>query len=166
MEVTLPLLMENSHISRIKQSALLVVGHGSTENPDSSTPYFDHADEIRAQGVFAEVHCCFWKEEPSMREALYMIDAEEVFVEASCAAPDPAKHVFEIVGAVRSSSKHISQICLLIFPERRMVFLLIRACVHAAGNISLGFCALRALGCCKDLTSGVVTTIPPQAPVA
>lgn len=80
MEVTLPLLMENSHISRIKQSALLVVGHGSTENPDSSTPYFDHADEIRAQGVFAEVHCCFWKEEPSMREALYMIDAEEVFV--------------------------------------------------------------------------------------
>jgi sirohydrochlorin cobaltochelatase len=28
-------------------SALLIVGHGSTENPDSSTPYFDHADEIR-----------------------------------------------------------------------------------------------------------------------
>jgi len=27
-------------------SALLIVGHGSTENPDSSTPYFDHADEI------------------------------------------------------------------------------------------------------------------------
>ncbi|MCH1510745.1 MAG: hypothetical protein L7T84_16180, partial [Akkermansiaceae bacterium] len=25
-------------------------------------------------------HCCFWKEEPSMREALYMIDAEEVYI--------------------------------------------------------------------------------------
>lgn len=61
-------------------SALLIVGHGSTENPDSSAPYFDHADEIRRQGLFAEVHCCFWKEEPSMREALYMIDAEEVYV--------------------------------------------------------------------------------------
>ncbi|MCU0751127.1 MAG: hypothetical protein MUF13_16430, partial [Akkermansiaceae bacterium] len=61
-------------------SALLIVGHGSTENPDSSTPYFDHADEIRRRGLFSEVHCCFWKEEPSMREALYMIDSEEVYV--------------------------------------------------------------------------------------
>ncbi len=62
------------------QSALLIVGHGSTENPDSSTPYFDHADEIRRRGLFAEVHCCFWKEEPSMREALYMIDADDIYV--------------------------------------------------------------------------------------
>ncbi len=62
------------------QSALLIVGHGSTENPDSSAPYFDHAEEIRSRKVFAEVHCCFWKEEPSMREALYMIDSEEVYV--------------------------------------------------------------------------------------
>jgi sirohydrochlorin cobaltochelatase len=61
-------------------SALLIVGHGSTENPDSSTPYFDHADEIRSRGLFAEVHCCFWKEEPSMREAFYLIDSDEVYV--------------------------------------------------------------------------------------
>jgi sirohydrochlorin cobaltochelatase len=61
-------------------SALLIVGHGSTENPDSSTPYFEHADEIRSRGLFAEVHCCFWKEEPSMREAFYQIDADEVYV--------------------------------------------------------------------------------------
>ena len=61
-------------------SALLIVGHGSTENPDSSTPYFDHADEIRSRGIFAEVYCCFWKEEPSMREAWYQIDADEVYV--------------------------------------------------------------------------------------
>ena len=62
------------------RAALLIVGHGSTENPDSSTPYFEHADEIRSRGLFAEVHCCFWKEEPSMCEAEYMIDAEEVYV--------------------------------------------------------------------------------------
>lgn len=78
--VRLTEFMEDAHLLRAKKAALLIVGHGSTENPDSSTPYFDHADEIRAQGVFGEVHCCFWKEEPSMREALYMIDAEEVFV--------------------------------------------------------------------------------------
>ncbi len=61
-------------------SALLIVGHGSTENPDSSTPYFDHADEIRRRNLFAEVHCCFWKEEPSMREAHYLIDSDEIYV--------------------------------------------------------------------------------------
>ena len=61
-------------------SALLIVGHGSTENPDSSTPYFDHADEVRRRKLFAEVHCCFWKEEPSLREAHYLIDASEVYV--------------------------------------------------------------------------------------
>jgi sirohydrochlorin cobaltochelatase len=61
-------------------SALLIVGHGSTENPDSSTPYFEHADEIRRRNLFAEVHCCFWKEEPSMREAFYLIDSEEIYV--------------------------------------------------------------------------------------
>lgn len=61
-------------------SALLIVGHGSTENPDSSTPYFEHADEIRRRHLFSEVHCCFWKEEPSLREAFYLIDAKEVYV--------------------------------------------------------------------------------------
>ena len=61
-------------------SALLIVGHGSTENPDSSAPYFEHADEIRRRKLFAEVHCCFWKEEPSLREALYLIDSDEVYV--------------------------------------------------------------------------------------
>lgn len=61
-------------------SALLIVGHGSTENPDSSAPYHLHAAEIKKRGVFGEVRTCFWKEEPSMREALYMLDSEEVFI--------------------------------------------------------------------------------------
>lgn len=61
-------------------SALLIVGHGSTQNPDSSTPYFEHAEEIRSRGLFAEVHCCFWKEEPSMSDAVHLIDAHEVYV--------------------------------------------------------------------------------------
>ena len=70
----------SSKLAPKPEAALLIVGHGSTENPDSSTPYFDHAAEIRKRGLFAEVHCCFWKEEPSMREAVYMIDADEIYV--------------------------------------------------------------------------------------
>lgn len=51
-------------------SALLIVGHGSTVNPDSSAPTLLHAAEIRRRGIFADVGCAFWKEEPSLRDAL------------------------------------------------------------------------------------------------
>ena len=30
-----------------------------------------HAETIRGRGLFAEVACCFWKEEPSLRDALF-----------------------------------------------------------------------------------------------
>jgi sirohydrochlorin cobaltochelatase len=67
-------------ISPKPHAALFIAGHGSTENPDSSVPYFEHADEIRKRGLFAEVHCIFWKEEPSFREAWYLTDCEEIYV--------------------------------------------------------------------------------------
>lgn len=63
-----------------KHSALVVIGHGSTENPDSSSPTFEQAHEIRKRGIFGEVHCAFWKEEPSLRQVDYMIDRETVYV--------------------------------------------------------------------------------------
>ena len=61
-------------------SALVLVGHGSTLNPDSSTPTTDHAETIRQRRVFGEVVCAFWKEEPSMREVLRMVDSPEIYV--------------------------------------------------------------------------------------
>ncbi|MDB6069670.1 MAG: hypothetical protein JWL81_841 [Verrucomicrobiales bacterium] len=61
-------------------SALVIVGHGSTLNPDSSAPTLDHAETIRKQGLFAEVVCAFWKEEPGMREVLRMVDSPEIYV--------------------------------------------------------------------------------------
>src|SRR5437870_1701855 len=53
------------------KAALLIVGHGSTVNPSSSAPTLLHAATIRARGIFADVACCFWKEEPSLRDALF-----------------------------------------------------------------------------------------------
>ncbi len=49
----------------------MIVGHGSTVNPASSAPTLAHAATIRRRGVFADVACCFWKEEPSLRDALF-----------------------------------------------------------------------------------------------
>ncbi|MFZ9920525.1 MAG: CbiX/SirB N-terminal domain-containing protein [Terrimicrobiaceae bacterium] len=60
--------------------ALVIAGHGSTLNPDSSSPTLEHARRIREMRIFAEVAVCFWKEEPGFAEALRMIDSETVFV--------------------------------------------------------------------------------------
>ncbi len=59
---------------RWTNSALLIVGHGSTVNPDSSAPTLAHAATIRDREIFSEVACCFWKEEPSLRDALVFFD--------------------------------------------------------------------------------------------
>ena len=59
-------------------SALLIVGHGSTVNPDSSAPSLAQAAAIRERGVFREVGCCFWKEEPSLRDALLFFDEPDI----------------------------------------------------------------------------------------
>jgi sirohydrochlorin cobaltochelatase len=60
------------------QTALLIVAHGSTVNPDSSTPTLAHTAEIRRRKIFADVECAFWKEEPSLRDALFLFDPESI----------------------------------------------------------------------------------------
>ena len=57
-------------------AALLIVAHGSTVNPDSSVPTLAHAAEIRRREIFADVECAFWKEEPSLRDAISLFDPE------------------------------------------------------------------------------------------
>ena len=58
--------------------ALLIAAHGSTVNPDSSAPTLAHAAEIRRRKIFAEVGCAFWKEEPSLRDALFLFDPKSI----------------------------------------------------------------------------------------
>src|SRR5438552_9323664 len=60
------------------KTALLIVAHGSTVNPDSSAPTLANAAEIRRRKVFADVACVFWKEEPSLRDALFVFDPESI----------------------------------------------------------------------------------------
>ena len=60
--------------------ALVIVGHGSHLNEDSSLPVYEHAARIRETGEYEEVVECFWKEEPSMRHVLDTVEAEDVCV--------------------------------------------------------------------------------------
>src|ERR671916_4475 len=63
-----------------RMKALVIVGHGSHLNEDSSLPVYEHAQRIRATGEFDEVVECFWKEEPSMRHVLDTVESDEVYV--------------------------------------------------------------------------------------
>ncbi len=61
-------------MSEFSSSALLIVGHGSTVNPDSGAPSLAHAAAIRRRGVFADAACVFWKEEPGLRDWPLLFD--------------------------------------------------------------------------------------------
>jgi sirohydrochlorin cobaltochelatase len=61
---------------RSDDNALLIVAHGSTVNPDSSAPTLAHTAEIRRRKIFVDVECAFWKEEPSLRDALFLFDSK------------------------------------------------------------------------------------------
>ena len=63
---------------RSDNSALLIVAHGSTVNPDSSAPTLAHAAEIRRRRIFEDVASAFWKEEPSLRDAIFLFDPESI----------------------------------------------------------------------------------------
>jgi sirohydrochlorin cobaltochelatase len=59
-------------------AAVLIVGHGSTVNADSSAPTRSHAAEIRKRNIFADVRCAFWKEEPSLRDARFFFADQKI----------------------------------------------------------------------------------------
>ncbi len=64
----------------LSDAALVLVGHGSTLNADSAAPTYQHADELRRRGIFAQVIEGFWKQEPNVCAVLRGVFAPRVFV--------------------------------------------------------------------------------------
>jgi sirohydrochlorin cobaltochelatase len=67
-------------VADLKTDALILLGHGTVLNPDSSTAVFKHADALRARSLFAEVHSAFWKQEPGIQDVLTRVSARRVFI--------------------------------------------------------------------------------------
>lgn len=61
-------------------ATLVIVGHGSTLNAESSAPTHQHADEMRRRGIFGQVLTCFWKEEPAICGVLRGAYLPRVFI--------------------------------------------------------------------------------------
>ncbi len=60
-------------------SALVLIGHGSTLNADSAAPTYQHADALRRRRIFAAVQEAFWKQEPYLAGVLRSVFAPRVF---------------------------------------------------------------------------------------
>lgn len=61
-------------------ATLILAGHGSTLNAESSAPTLQHADDLRRRGLFAKVIPAFWKEEPSLAGVLRGAFTPRVFI--------------------------------------------------------------------------------------
>ena len=66
--------------AKYADAALVLVGHGSTLNAESSAPTYQHADELRQRGMFGQVVECFWKLEPGIAGVLRGVYAPRVFI--------------------------------------------------------------------------------------
>jgi sirohydrochlorin cobaltochelatase len=67
-------------MNEFSDAALVLVGHGSTLNAESSAPTYQHADELRRRGLFSTVQECFWKLEPGISAVLRGIFEPRVFI--------------------------------------------------------------------------------------
>ena len=61
-------------------TGLIIAGHGSHLSAGTAAPAWQHADQIRAMGVFDEVTCAFWKESPSLHRVLETLTADDITI--------------------------------------------------------------------------------------
>ncbi len=61
-------------------AALVVLGHGTTLDPESAAPVLQHAAELRRRKLFAEVREAFWKQEPQVTHVLAGLTQRRVFI--------------------------------------------------------------------------------------
>jgi sirohydrochlorin cobaltochelatase len=61
-------------------AALVLLGHGSTQNAGSAAPVHQHAAELRRRNIFAAVREAFWKQDPEIKQVLDEITSPRVFI--------------------------------------------------------------------------------------
>ncbi len=139
-----------------RQSALIIVGHGSTLNPDSSGPTHEHARTIRERGVFAEVHTCFWKEDPSMREVLRMVESDDIyvvpnFISEGYFTKTVIPRELELTGAVTRRDGRVIKYCEPVGSHPSMTGALLKRAQEVAPGVPPGETSLFIVGHGTDL---------------
>jgi sirohydrochlorin cobaltochelatase len=132
-------------------SALIIVGHGSTLNPDSSAPTFDHAEVILQQGVFKEIHCAFWKEEPSLRQVLHMVDSDDVYIVTNFISEGYFTRTvipreLELDGEITQRNGRMLKYCEPVGNHTRMTELLLKRAAEVAPGVDPAATSLLIVG--------------------
>jgi sirohydrochlorin cobaltochelatase len=132
-------------------SALLIVGHGSTVNASSSAPTRRHAEAISGRGIFGEVHCAFFKEEPSLRQALHEIGRREIyivpnFISEGYFTKTVIPRELELTGPTTHRDGRTLKYCAPVGNHPRMTELLLRRAAAVAPEAPAGETSLLIVG--------------------
>lgn len=65
---------------KLRETVLILAGHGSTKNRDSSRHTRETARRLQRRRIFKEVRAGFWKESPSFQEVFHGLQAKEAIV--------------------------------------------------------------------------------------
>jgi sirohydrochlorin cobaltochelatase len=68
------------NLRTFSDACLVLVGHGTTLDPESCAPVYQHAAELRSRNLFVEVREGFWKQEPRLAAVLENTTRRRVFV--------------------------------------------------------------------------------------
>jgi sirohydrochlorin cobaltochelatase len=141
-------------------AVLLIVGHGSTVNPDSSAPTLAHAAGIRGRNIFANVECAFWKEEPSLRDAIFLFNPETIrevyvvpnFISEGYFTQTVIPRELELNGRLtKRANGQIWKYCEPVGNHPLMTELLVQRAGDVAGNVDLAETSLLIVAHGTDL---------------
>lgn len=133
-------------------AALLVLAHGSSVNPTSSRPTREQTEQLRASGLFGEVACGFWKEEPGLRAALDSLTKPEVFIVPNFTVEgyfvrNVIPKELGLTGPVTTrESGQVLRLCLPVGGHPRMTEVLLHRAREVAPDVDFSQAALLVLG--------------------
>lgn len=133
-------------------SALLLLAHGSSVNSSSSRPTRELTERLAASGLFGEVACGFWKEEPALRQALDSLTKPEVFLVPNFTVEgyfvrNVIPRELSLTGPVtRRDNGQLLRLCLPVGGHQRMTEVLLHRAREAAPGVDFAEAALLILG--------------------
>ncbi len=148
-------------------AALIIVGHGSTVNPDSSLPTHGHAAAIRKRQIFRETVCCFWKEEPSLREVYNMLESKEIyivpnFISEGYFTQTIIPRELELDGALTQRKGRTIRYCPPVGSHPKMTELLLRRAAEVAPGVPREQTSLVIVGHGTDLNDNSAKAVKKQ----
>jgi sirohydrochlorin cobaltochelatase len=120
--------------------ALILAGHGSTQNSQSSLPTRRQAEEIARRGLFSEVRACFWLEQPRFKEVLSGVESREIFLVPNFICEgfytrEILPREFQLVGPITRQGERVLYYCDPVGLHPVMTDLLIRKAQEAVERL-------------------------------